>query len=779
MSSHISSTSYASRTKELLALINQLRAVGAQTELDLPRIAVIGNQSAGKSSVVEAISGINVPRDAGTCTRCPMECRLSSSSGNWSCSISIRTEYDAQGQALNEVKEETFGPTITEKCKVENALRKAQFAVLNPSISHRKILAAGADELQGLAKHPSLSFSRNVVCIDLEGPELTDLSFIDLPGIIQNAPEESTIALVENMVLSHIGGNCLILVALPMTDDIENQKALRLAKKVDPTGHRTIGVMTKPDMLGPGSKKALELWLDVIEGKRHPLSHGYYCTRQPNDDERSKNITSSGARKAESEFFESTLPWAQSTHKHRFGTTNLSTALSNHLITIINESMPRITQEAFERLQSCKKELEQIPTAIVEDPATYLLNAAIAFSTEFQQSVDGDTGDSTELIQTHKRSYERFKHAIRSTAPVFSPLLDNEQQPSMSTSSREADPSHIVYNLTSMRNHIKESVTRELPNNVPFKAKASLIQEFQKNWPDAAEECFEQVQRATQDFLFDMIEDRFKRHSRLRGDMRNHVRELLDKHSERCLMFVDASLGCEQTPFTQNTHYLQTCTEKWLARYKSTRANRGEPVEKGAAASSTSQNPPSPLKETRPMAPLPKRAGKPAHSGEPETAQPSPAPAKEKQAPTHPGPAEKAEKKLSPEDLNELLSTLAKFGYTGLTEEDLGKLTPADEYETELQVMAEVRGYFQVAYKRVIDAIPCCMDLHFLKALGKEMQPFLVTKLGLGTSGASERCARYLAEDPEIVARRNELLARRQRLESVQRELSNFDIAID
>ncbi|EEB90410.1 hypothetical protein MPER_11390, partial [Moniliophthora perniciosa FA553] len=48
MSSEISTTSYASRRKELLALVNQLRAVG---------ITIIGNQSAGKSSVVEAISG--------------------------------------------------------------------------------------------------------------------------------------------------------------------------------------------------------------------------------------------------------------------------------------------------------------------------------------------------------------------------------------------------------------------------------------------------------------------------------------------------------------------------------------------------------------------------------------------------------------------------------------------------------------------------------------------------------------------------------------------------
>ncbi|KAK1234389.1 hypothetical protein PQX77_002427 [Marasmius sp. AFHP31] len=657
MASHISSTNYASRTKELLALINQLRAVGAQTELDLPRIAVIGNQSAGKSSVVEAISGINVPRNAGTCTRCPMECRLSSSSGDWCCRIYIRTEYNAGGKSLDEVKEVPFGRSITDKSKVEDAIRKAQFAVLNPGVKHEAILSSDVGNLPSLVSGKSpLPFSRNVVCIDLEGPDLTDLSFVDLPGIIQNAPQESMITLVEDMVLSHIEGNCLILVALPMTDDIENQKALRLAKKVDPSGRRTIGVMTKPDMLDAGSKKALDLWLEVIEGKRHGLHHGYYCTRQPNDLQRSKDITPALARKLESQLFETTSAWAQSTHKHRFGTTSLSSALSNHLITIINDSLPRITQEPFERLQACKVELSEIPEAISEDPATYLLNATIAFCADFQRYVDGDTGNSADLIQAHKRSYEPHKCAIRSTAPEFTPLLDYEEQSSPSTSSREGDSSYISYNLTRMHMHIKNSVTRELPDNVPFKAKASLIQEFQGNWPQAAEESFQQVHRVTEQRLFGIIDNRFQRHSRLRGDMRNLIRELLETHSDRCLMFVNATLECEQTPYTQNTHYLQTCTEKWLGKYKATRANRTKTLRAPESPATTNNA------DSRLTKPLPKRA---APQGEPTPLTPAPSPpaiSKEQGSP----PAQTPEKKLSPEALNELLSALAMHGYTGL-----------------------------------------------------------------------------------------------------------------
>ena len=141
------------------------------------------------------------------------------------------------------------------------------------------------------------------------------------------------------------------------------------------------------------------------------------------------------------------------------------------------------------------------------------------------------------------------------------------------------------------------------------------------------------------------------------------------------------------------------------------------------------------------------------------------------------------------------MALLADAGYTGLNPEDLGKLNPPDKYETELHVMAEVRGYFQVSYKvrtthissaliinawtctqRVIDNIPSTIDLNFVKAIFKGLQNFLISELGLGAADSSSRCAKYLAEDPNVIARRDDLVARSKRLESVKTELHNFGL---
>lgn len=125
---------------------------------------------------------------------------------------------------------------------------------------------------------------------------------------------------------------------LNLTDDIENQKAARLAQQVDPTGQRTIGVLTKPDTLTAGAIKSKENWLALLEGQRGKTVHGYFCTRQPDDDERARGITPSDARATEKTFFNTTSPWSTSTHRDRFGTESLVDNLARLLSNIIDET---------------------------------------------------------------------------------------------------------------------------------------------------------------------------------------------------------------------------------------------------------------------------------------------------------------------------------------------------------------------------------------------------------------------------------------------------------
>lgn len=111
--------------------------------------------------------------------RCPTECRLSFSDQPWRCTVTLRFISGSDGRDLGQPHHELFGETIFDPSLVEDRVRRAQSAILNPS----KI---SQDFLHGSIAHdhgPELTFSRGVVSLSITGPTLTDLSFVDLPGI--------------------------------------------------------------------------------------------------------------------------------------------------------------------------------------------------------------------------------------------------------------------------------------------------------------------------------------------------------------------------------------------------------------------------------------------------------------------------------------------------------------------------------------------------------------------------------------------------------------------
>ena len=108
----------------------------------------------------------------------PTECRLISSPEPWQCIITLRFITDVNGQPLRQIRNEPFGGVIHEKRHVEERIRRAQRALLNPSTGLR-------DFLEGHDEDPldrELSFSKNCVCLEISGPDVADLSFVDLPG---------------------------------------------------------------------------------------------------------------------------------------------------------------------------------------------------------------------------------------------------------------------------------------------------------------------------------------------------------------------------------------------------------------------------------------------------------------------------------------------------------------------------------------------------------------------------------------------------------------------
>ena len=176
-------TPYAQRTRALMDINDRLRECGLDEFFSLPKIAVIGVQSSGKSSIIEAISEISVPRNSGTCTRCPMEVRLRGpATDQWTCRVSLKNELD-----VLETARRGFPFALThDKRDVEQILRFAQWMILNPNEEQTdyQTLTLSQPDLQTTTER----FSRNSVVVDISGATV-DLTFIDLPGIVQASEE--------------------------------------------------------------------------------------------------------------------------------------------------------------------------------------------------------------------------------------------------------------------------------------------------------------------------------------------------------------------------------------------------------------------------------------------------------------------------------------------------------------------------------------------------------------------------------------------------------------
>ena len=88
-------------------------------------------------------------------------------------------------------------------------------------------------------------------------------------------------------------------------------------------------------MLGDGAVNAKQFWLDVIEGRQHPLKHGYYCVRLPDDAQRAQRLSRSALQRVAAEYFDANSPWSGVTNRGRFGipafVTDISVLLVNHI----------------------------------------------------------------------------------------------------------------------------------------------------------------------------------------------------------------------------------------------------------------------------------------------------------------------------------------------------------------------------------------------------------------------------------------------------------------
>lgn len=362
----------------LIPIVNKLQdafaSVGIESPIDLPQIAVVGGQSAGKSSVLENFVGRDfLPRGSGIVTRRPLILQL----------INARSEYAEFLHSKNK--------KFTDFEEV------------------RKEIEAETDRVTGKTKN----VSPLPINLRVYSPHVLNLTLIDLPGLtkIAVAGQPADIETqIRDMVMQFITKeNTLILAVSPANADIANSDALNIAKDVDPSGERTIGVITKLDLMDEGTDAK-----DLLENKIYPLRRGYIgiVNRSQKDIDGKKDIKA--AQVAERKFFLS-----HSAYRHladRMGTAYLQKTLNQQLTNHIRECLPALRNRLQENILSMEKEVEMYKNFRPDDPAQKtkaLMQMLHNFTQDFDKVIEGGSMDvDTEHLsggaKINKVFHERF-----------------------------------------------------------------------------------------------------------------------------------------------------------------------------------------------------------------------------------------------------------------------------------------------------------------------------------------------------------------------------------
>lgn len=355
--------------EQLIPVINKLQDVFScigMEGIDLPQIVVVGSQSSGKSSVLENVVGRDfLPRGSGIVTRRPLVLQLinlpPSSTGK-----DEEGKFKEWGEFLHKPNEVFY-----------------DFNQIREEINRE------TDRLSGKNK----GISNNPINLKIYSPYVLNLTLVDLPGITRVPVGDQPVDIetqIKRMVMTYISKpNAIILAVTAANTDLSNSDALQMAQDVDPEGNRTIGVITKIDLMDQGTDA-----MDMLMGRIIPLRLGYIgvINRSQQDIISKKPIRE--ALKSEADFF--------ATHNlyrsiaSRCGTPYLAKTLNKILMNHIKDTLPELKAKINKMAADTQAEILTYGDPMYDGKSSQgalLLQIINKFSTDYQNAIEGKSSD--------------------------------------------------------------------------------------------------------------------------------------------------------------------------------------------------------------------------------------------------------------------------------------------------------------------------------------------------------------------------------------------------
>ena len=466
--------------RRLLDIIDRLRSKGIAKYVDLPQIVVCGDQSAGKSSVLEAISGMTFPTKDNLCTRFATELILRRETKT-SVNISIIP-----------------GPDRSEDEKEKLANVSFEFDVASPDLSS---VVEKAKDSMGLSE--SKAFSSDTLRVELCGLNQPHLTMVDLPGLFRAGNRDQSVedaATVKNMVVGHMKRpRSIVLAVVSAKSDFALQDVTELSRELDPMGTRTLGLITKPDTLDVGSDSE-SAYVKLAQNGDVVFRLGWHVLK--NRSFESKSASSSQRDEDERRFFASGI-WA-SMDRSCVGARSLKQRLSTVLKDQILLQLPELCQDVQAGIESTRTQMSRLgdPRTTFLEQHRYLLGVAHRFSVLMKSLVDGVYTDPFfGSLKSSKDRQKRLRATVQNDLTEFAETISTEGEARViidegweQSNSDSRDISRVDY-VKSVKNLMRQNRGCELPGTFNPSIIGELFKDQCQPWKNLAFRAKEQIVR--------------------------------------------------------------------------------------------------------------------------------------------------------------------------------------------------------------------------------------------------------------------------------------------
>ncbi|KAF5638187.1 interferon-regulated resistance GTP-binding protein [Fusarium tjaetaba] len=523
----------ATEQRSLLDLIDKLQFAQLD-DVKLPQIVVVGDQSAGKSSVLEALTGTPFPRDAGACTRFATEIRMRRAKET-KLKVSIIPDktrpYNDQARLLQ------WGGDVTGDTPFDAMMRDATELIAPKSI-------------------PGRFAARDILVVEKEGPDMPLLTLVDLPGLVRVAnrdQSESDIQTIEALSDRYMkSSRTIILAVIGGNNDYVQAPILKKARYFDPKGSRTIGVLTKPDMTERIGLEEKFIELVTNKDQENNFKLGWYVLLNPGPGEQWQTPEDRANREAE---FFSRGKWA-TLPPEMWGIGALRAKLSTQLQRHIGKHVKTLRRQIQQALEGCESQLKAMGVGkdTPEDmrfqmgelftASNNLVTPAVngnyknPFGERFFARQSSPKGTPSQKLRARIRDEsERFarrfrQHGRKVTFQKSQPPAANgvngtngaAEGNGLPTPGTVGDRSKKDFAEFEVEPLLRQIRGNELPLDSNPRAPYILFQDYSRNWPVLAQEYKDNVGVICNEFLADVIDHVWP--MRMRDPLRMHFLEL-------------------------------------------------------------------------------------------------------------------------------------------------------------------------------------------------------------------------------------------------------------